>query len=46
MRKLLFDLQSLERSLTFDERKDLAPVIERVDEINSQLLKRIMQMKR
>lgn len=46
VRKLLFDLQSLERSLTFDERKDLAPIIARLDEINSQLLERIMQKKR
>lgn len=46
VRKLLFDLQSLERALTFDERKDLAPVIERLDEINAQLLERIMRKKR
>jgi len=43
VRKLLFDLRSLERALTFDERKDLAPVIERLDEINARLLQRIMQ---
>jgi hypothetical protein len=46
VRKLLFDLQSLERALTFDERKDLAPIIARLDEINTQLLERIMQKKR
>ena len=45
VRKLLRDLQSLERSLTFEERQDLKPVIERLDAINSRLLERIMLKK-
>lgn len=45
VRKLLFDLQSLERALTFEERKDLEPILTRLDEINTQLLQRIMRKK-
>ncbi len=43
VRKLLGDLQDLDRTLTFDERQDLKPIIERLDEINSRLLERIMR---
>ncbi len=42
-RKLLKELQSLERMLTFDERQDLAPVIAQLEEINRDLLLKIMQ---
>jgi hypothetical protein len=42
-RKLLKELQSLERTLTFDERQDLAPVIAQLEDINRDLLLKIMQ---
>ncbi len=42
-RKLLGDLKDLDRTLTFDEREDLKPIIERLEEINNRLLQRIMR---
>jgi len=41
-RKLLGDLKDLDRTLTFDERQDLEPIIARLEEINNRLLERIM----
>ena len=45
-RKLLRDLQSAQRQLTFDERPDLDPAIETVEKINRQLLFDIMESKK
>ncbi len=45
-RKLLRDLESAQRQLTFDERPDLDPAIAKVDAINRQLLFDIMETKK
>lgn len=44
-RKLVRDLESAQEKLAFDERPDLDPVIERIEEINRQLLMGIMRPK-
>ncbi len=45
-RKLGRSLQSAQRQLIYDERKDLEPVIKRIEEINSEILSKIMQTRR
>ncbi len=44
-RKLVRDLEQTQEKLAFDERPDLDPVIERLEEINRQLLMGIMRPK-
>lgn len=45
-RKLARNLKNAQRQLIFDEREDLEPVIQRIEEINGQLLMDIMQSRR
>lgn len=45
-RKLARNLRNAQRQLLFEERQDLEPVIQRIDDINRQLLMDIMQTKR
>lgn len=45
-RKLIRDLEGAKRKLTFEERSDLDPAIEKIEEINRQLLFDIMERKK
>ena len=45
-RKLARSLQSAQRQLIYDEREDLEPVIQRIEEINGEILSQIMQTRR
>ena len=44
-RKLIRDLEAAKRDLTFNERPDIDPAIEKIEEINRQLLFAIMEGK-
>ena len=45
-RKLVRDLEAAKRELTFEERPDIEPAIEKIEEINRQLLFGIMEGKK
>ena len=45
-RRLITELERLRKDLTFEERPDVDPIIERLEAINQELLDAIMQKKR